>query len=708
VIEAQSEKNLLDRFIDDIKTNQPTLSRIDKLKIKKIEPNGDKSFIIKKSTSSNISTMLSADIAMCDGCRDELYDKTDRRYLYPFINCIECGPRYSIIKNLPYDRERTSIDIFEMCDECRAEYEDITNRRYHAQPISCHRCGMELSYIKDGIVFKDSTQKVIDKITKDIKNGDIVAIKGLGGFHIVCDALAEDSISNLRVKKNRISKPFAVMFKDIEHIKEFCEITSNEQKTILSKEKPIVIVNKKVDSKLPKNIAPNIEKIGVFLPYTPLHEIILNSLKTPIIATSANLSGEPIIKNEADIFKKLSNVVYSVLTYNRDIVNSCDDSVVCYSGDELLLLRSSRGYAPKSFYLDTDLKKVILALGANQKSTISLAFKNSIISSPYIGDLDGLESVEYFSSTIDMFKKLYNLKIDTIVCDKHPEYESTKWAKEYIKKDKNITLIELQHHYSHTLSCIAEYRLDSDVLAFCFDGTGYGDDGSLWGGEVLIASTKNYERVYSFSDISLLGGSKAIKQPKRVALSLLFEYLPLDEVLKTDIAKMFTQSEIKTLHTIYKKGINSPRSSSVGRLFDAIYAFVGFSLDINYDGESGLLLEKLAKDSDVDYGYSYNIKDSKIDIKPMIMEILQQKDRAKIAKMFIITLAEIVKDITLKHPNLPVILTGGVFQNTTLVFEVTKRLKDIDRRYYIQHETPLNDSGISLGQAYYAIKNIQG
>ncbi len=705
-IEIEGDEKNISNFKEELKNSTPVLSRIDLMQTKELELKNSTEFLILKSNQTSISTMLSADITMCDDCKAEMYDKNNRRYNYPFINCTNCGPRYTIIKNLPYDRDETSMSLFEMCSECRQEYENPNNRRYHAQPISCFRCGPKLRFVSiDGDKEIDE-EKAIQKICLLIKSGQSVGIKGLGGFHIVCDASNEKAVSELRLNKNRPTKPLAVMFKDIDAIKKVCSLTQKDEELVLSKERPIVIVTKSSYIGLANSIAPNIDKIGVFLPYTPLHEILLQELNIPLVATSANLSDEPIIRDEKELFVKMPNVIKNVLTHDREIVNACDDSVVLNSSTHILMLRMARGYAPQSFYLKKKISKNILALGANQKSTITIAFDNNIVISPHIGDLNSIEAFEYFKTTLDTLKRVYKFEPDVIVCDKHPRYETTIWAKEYVKEHKNIELLEVQHHFSHALACMAEYSLDEDVLAFCFDGTGYGDDGKLWGGEVFVVSAQKYKRVYHFLELSLLGGEKAIKEPKRVGLSLLFAIFSLHEILsmECEFLKAFTKQEIKIFHHIYIKGTNTPKTSSLGRIFDGVYALSGDGVNLGYEGESGLILETQSKDSSSEEIYSYTLENGVIDYKEMINQIVIDADKTDIAKKFISTITNIIVDIAKEYPTLPVVLSGGVFQNATLVSQVTQALKEMDREYYIQSKTPINDGGISLGQAYFAIK----
>ncbi len=649
--------------------------------------------------------MLSPDISMCADCKEEMNDNSNRRYGYPFINCTNCGPRYTIIKNLPYDRDKTSMSHFTMCSECEKEYRNPNDRRYHAQPISCFNCGPKISLVSlDGSIQKES-KEAIKTICDLIKKGESVGVKGLGGFHIVCDATNEAALKQLRLNKHRPTKPFAVMFKNISAIKKVCSLTKDDEELILSSERPIVIVSKKKQNYISKEIAPNIDKIGVFLPYTPLHELLLEELDIPIVATSANLSDEPIIRDAKELLQKMPYVIEHILTYDREIVNACDDSVVESIKGNKIVLRMARGYAPQSLYLPKPLSKKILALGAHQKSTIALAFDNNIVISPHIGDLSSIEAFEYFSRTLETLKRVYRFEPDIIVCDKHPRYDTTLWAKEYTKKHKDIELIELQHHYAHALACMAEHSLNEDVLAFCFDGTGYGDDGKIWGGEVFVANTHNYERVYGFKEFSLIGGEKALREPRRVGLSLLYEIFSLDEVLQMDcdIVNSYKAEELKTFHQMFQRQINTPKTSSLGRLFDGVYALSGHMQNLGYEGESGLMLETLSNKSSSDASYSFKPQNGVIEYRDMICQILQEKNREKNAKKFISAISKIVIEISSEYPELPVVLSGGVFQNKVLVMQITKELRKLNKKYYMQNKTPLNDGGISLGQAYFAI-----
>lgn len=704
-IALEGSKTSVDNFVEDLKNNPPPLAKIDSITIKEKSSKNFTKFEIKNSlNTSNKSTIISPDMAICPDCIEDINNDNNFRFSYALTNCTNCGPRYSIIKTVPYDRVNTSMDKFKMCKKCEDEYKNPLDRRYHAQPVSCEACGPKIAlYNNENIELSNGLNAIVE-ITEKIKNGEIVAIKGLGGFHLICDATNDKSVKNLRNRKNRPTKPFAVMFKNLEDIKKYTILSKKEEEIIDSKEKPITLVklnNKQKESKLSKNLAPNIDRLGCFIAYTPLHHLLFRYIDFPIVATSANLSGEPILRFKDEIIKKLNNVVDYILDFNRDIINACDDSVVQVVNNELLVLRNARGYAPSSFKLANNQKssKKILALGANQKSTIALAFGNNIVLSPYIGDLGSISSFEYFTRTIETFKNFYDFVPDILVSDKHPNYESTKWAKK-----QNIHLVQIQHHYAHVLSCMVEYNLDKKVLAFCFDGTGYGDDGNIWGGEVFIANKKEYERINHFRYFKLLGGEKSVKEPKRVALSLLFDVFSFEEVVALDnpSVKAFNENELKQMYIMWQKALNSPFTSSVGRIFDAIASFSSLLQIQTYEGETGLQIE-MAYNKNIKEFYSFEIKDKTIDLTNAIKEIIKDKDKELICSKFINMLVEIIISISKKHNELPVILTGGVFQNKTLLELVCKRFDIMKKEYFYSKKIPLNDSGISIGQIYNLI-----
>jgi len=670
-------------FIDILKNNLPPLARIDTIEEKILDEIGYKKFEIKESKNTTKTTSISPDIAICDDCLKEMFDKNNRRYQYPFINCTNCGPRYTIIENIPYDRINTSMKKFKMCSKCYKEYTNPLDRRYHAEPISCFECGPKLS-VKckvenekwSGLEFDKEIEK-IKFIANKIKEGKIVAIKGLGGFHLVCDATNEKAVMELRNRKHRPSKPFAMMFKNIEQIKRYCELNSKDIELITSKEKPIVLVKKKIELNA---IADKIDRYGVFLPYTPLHYLLFDFIDFPIVATSANISDEPIIKDGNELIEKLGNVIDFVLDNNRDIINACDDSVIQAVGDEKITMRSARGYAPVMFNINKS-NYSILAVGANQKNTISLAFNNKVILSPHIGDLGTIGSIEYFERTIKTFRRLYEFSEDVIICDKHPYYESTKWARKQNKK-----IIEIQHHYAHALATMFEYDLDGEFLAFIFDGTGYGDDGSIWGGEIFIVNRHEYKRMHYIKPFKLIGGEKAIKNPSNMAVALIDDELAIN-YQNFKIAKAL-------------KNGSFPLTSSMGRVFDMVAFLSGMIEKNEWEGLSGLMIEKFYNPEIKEYIDLGSEKE--IDFAPILnFSAKHRGEFERVSSVFINSIVKMMENISKKY-NLPVIVGGGVFQNKILLKLINKKLNP-----YFNIKIPINDGGVSIGQVAWGIWNLE-
>ncbi len=684
IINIKETSETLNEFIQNMKTNLPPLATIQSISTKKIVNEVYEDFIIRQSSNSGIkSTRVLPDIATCQECLADI-KKVEKYRNYFAVNCTNCGPRYSILKTVPYDRVNTSMSRFEMCTSCKEEYLDPTNRRYHAQPISCNTCGPILS-------------QSIEETAKKIKEGKIVAIKGIGGFHIVCDAFNDGVVKRLRELKNRPDKPFALMCKDIRMVKTVANFSKEEEKLLVSREAPIVLMHKKEKILLSDRIAPGIDRIGCMLAYTPLHHLLFEYLEMPIVATSANLGDEPIIIDVNTLRRKLPFVEF-VLDHNRPIINAVDDSVVQVSKEKSQILRLARGYAPKVIGLPFKIDRSILAVGANQKSTIALAMNDTIIISPHIGDLDSMEAFEYFERTVQTFKRFYDFNPELIVYDKHPGYETTKWV---LRQEGEH--LAVQHHLAHLYACKAEYGLEEECLGFSFDGTGYGDDGTLWGGEVFVGD----KRKYHFKAIKLLGGEKAVKEPRRVALSLLFDVFDIDEIFALELPTVqgFKQEEIRLLHQAYTKSINTPLSSSVGRLFDAVASLAGIIQEISYEGQSGMICEQYWVPT-IQHGFPYTIENGTISIDLIGPLLVEKLDSTTIVSMFFVTLKTIMLEIVCNE-KLPVILSGGVFQNKTLLEMLINTFETEGIQYYVQRDTPVNDASIALGQAYYAALHLK-
>lgn len=694
-LEIQGKPLVLELFEELLHSKLPPLARIDKLTKSEIQFTSSTTFEIIQSSYNDTkakTALIPPDVAICKECLDDVVS-SEKYHDYFATNCTNCGPRYSIIRNVPYDRQETSMRDFVMCKSCEDEYTNPLNRRYHAQPVSCNECGPKLSLWSSQESELKEFDNIYEKVAGLIREGNILAIKGIGGFHIVCDASDDEVIQRLREFKNRPSKPFALMCKDKKEIAKIADLSEKELELLSSKEAPIVVLKKTPTPrlKLSKLIAPNIDRIGCFLPYSALHHLLFKHLKNPIVATSANLGSEPIITMRETIFEKLPFVNF-VLDFDREIINGVDDSLVQVIVNETQTLRLSRGFSPKVIKLPFKSEKKILAVGANAKNAIVLVIEDSLIISPHIGDLDSLEAFSYFERTLETFSRFYDFEPDIIVHDKHPSYETTKWAKRTGKE-----LYEVGHHLAHIYACKAEYGLKDDYLGFSFDGTGYGEGGKLWGGEVFLGD----KRKYSFKEIKLLGAHKAIKEPRRVALSMLFARLSLDEVLELDLAPVmaFNKTEIKMLHQSYTKNLNAPLSSSVGRLFDGVASFCDVVQSISYEGESGLLCESFYDETSSDR-FEYSIIDGVIDMKIIDFVLNNSFDKKTLNTMLINTLVQIIIEIS-KLEKKEIILSGGVFQNKTLLELTIKHLEEENLTYYFQKETAINDGGIALGQAYY-------
>ncbi|PHR56014.1 MAG: carbamoyltransferase HypF [Arcobacter sp.] len=686
-----ADRLTLKQFLIAVEYEYPPLACIDSIKHKEITYQIFDDFqIVETKDKGDISVNIPPDVSICTECEKELFDPKNRRYEYPFINCTHCGVRYSIVYDLPYDRSHTSMKFFQMCKACESEYTNPLDRRYHAQPIGCHDCGPRLKLMDNKGQLTQFTTNEIDKTVTLLEEGKIVAIKGIGGYHLICDASNKDAVTKLRKRKNRPRKPFAVMVLNMNMARDLAFISMIEEELLVSKERPIVIVKmKEMHSSV---ISPNISRIGLFLPYTPLHLLLLDKLKRPIVATSANITDEPICTN-LESLQKLQGVYDYVLEHNRDIVNGCDDSVVMVVKEQQVMLRRARGYAPVRVKLPFSLKHTVLALGANQKSTISIGFDNHVILSPHIGDLDGIASVEYYEKNIETLQRVYSFKPEIIAYDKHPRYESTKVAFEILKSNENTVGKEVQHHYAHILAVMAEKQIRTKVFGVAFDGTGYGDDGRLWGGEFMVCDYEGYERVSHLEYFKLLGGVKAIKEPKRVALSLLFSLYGKEVLtLNNPTTKSFSSVELRAYYTTWQKGLNAPLSSSVGRLFDAVASLLGICQVMSFEGESGMMLEELF-DISVKGCYAFGYENKKVDVLPLLDEILQEKDISIAVTKFFNTLVEIIARVYEPY-DLPLVLSGGVFQNRVLLGLVLERFPDA----IISNMIPPNDGGISLGQ----------
>ncbi len=698
-IEVEGEKENLDRFLLKLNQEKPPLAHIYSQHIEFLEPIGYKDFEIRKSEGSGEKEVLILpDIATCDECLKELFDLRDRRHFYPFINCTNCGPRFTIIEKLPYDRPNTTMKVFKMCCECQKEYEDPLNRRFHAQPNACPVCGPWVSLYNSDKELIAEREKALKLLIDAIREGKIVAVKGIGGFHLICDATNEKSIRLLRERKRRQEKPFAVMFRDLSQVEEYANPTQLEKGLLLLPERPIVLIEKKKE--LAPSVAPKLKRVGAFLPYSPLHHIILRELDMPIVATSGNLSDEPIVKDNEEALEKLSDFADYILVHNREIKRRCDDSVVKVIGGIPTPIRRSRGYAPLPVQLPFKLEKKVLAVGGMLKNTFAIGFGDKAILSQHIGDIENLKSLQAFEEAVFDLMNLYEFEPDLIICDMHPRYETIRWAEEF-SEGRGIPLIKVQHHHAHILSCMAENGLKGKVLGIAWDGTGYGEDGTLWGGEFLIADYRSYVRAFYFRPFKLIGGEKAVKEPRRVALSLLFDMFKKEAFsVILERIKEFSEKELDILYRAWEKGINAPLSSSVGRLFDAVASLIGIRQILSYEGQSAMMIEDMYDPSEKS-SYPFEIDGNQINWKPIFEAILKEKDTLKVPTRFINTLAYIALEIAKEVGIERVCLSGGVMQNDPLVSKIKELLTEEGFKVYTHQRVPPNDGGICLGQVVF-------
>ena len=704
-IEVEGKEEDIEAFLKDISTKSPPLALINSIKTYPLTPLGEKTFLIKESqVYAHRSTLISPDVCICEDCLRELFDKNDRRYRYPFINCTNCGPRYTIIDDIPYDRPNTSMRKFPMCKECAAEYNNPKSRRFHAQPNACFQCGPKVFLYdkeKRPIFCNDPILETI----KLLKKGFIIAIKGLGGFHLAVDAENRKAVTKLRERKPRKEKPFAIMSKDLNAISQYANISQADRKLLTSFQRPIVIVPKKEPNTLAEGIAPGIKNFGVMLPYTPLHYLLMEGNFLALVMTSGNISEEPICIENDEAFSKLKGIADYFLIHDRDILQRTDDSVCQIINEKVRLIRRSRGYVPLPIFFDRDLPQV-LACGALEKNTICLTKENKAFISQHIGDLENLESLQFFEHVISHLKRILEIEPEIVAYDLHPQYLSTKWALE----QKGIKLIGVQHHHAHILSCLAENGDFSKVIGLALDGTGYGEDGRLWGSEVLLVDKASYKRLAHLAYRPLPGGEKAIKEPWRMAISYLYPIygrkllklsLPLKEVIE--------KKKIEKIIYMIEHGINCPLSSGLGRLFDAVSAMLGIKYYIDYSAQAAIELEMCQEEADEGYEFFIDTKEMpwKIDPNPVISAIVEDLRRGvsrgiicgKFHKGIVNILVRICNLAREKTGLKKVALSGGVFQNAYLLTQMENKLKERGFVVYSHSQVPCNDGGISLGQA---------
>lgn len=704
-IQVEGDAHSVQSFLFRLEKEKPPCASIHSLESSLLDPVGYTRFEIRESDETGSKTaVILPDIATCEDCVREIFDPTDRRFGYPFTNCTNCGPRFTIIESLPYDRGNTSMKRFVMCAECEREYHDPIDRRFHAQPNACPRCGPQVQlWDAAGSAIAHSREALV-KAAEIIRAGKILAFKGIGGFQLLVDARNDQAVASLRERKHREEKPFAVMYPTIRDVREICEISELEERLLRSAESPIVLLEKKsrIENRESK-ISPGNPNLGVMLPYTPLHHLLMRELGFPVVATSGNLSDEPICIDEREAVSRLGGIADFFLVHDRPIVRHMDDSIVRIMGGREMVLRRARGYAPlpvtgKS--QDPNPKtQIVLAVGAHLKNTVALKVGTNVFVSQHIGDLETKEAYSAFCAVAEDLPRLYEAKPQVIACDLHPDYLSTKYAARLSAPSSGV-----QHHWAHVASCMAENELEPPALGVAWDGTGYGADGTIWGGEFLLATEGSFTRVAHLRQFRLPGGDAAIKEPRRSCLGLLHEIFR-DELWERDeLLADFSKQELPLLRQMLEKKVNAPLTSSAGRLFDAVASLIGLRQQSSFEGQAAMEME-FAVQPGIDEAYPFSLgNDSPIVInwEPAIRGILEDKQSGKsagvISTKFHNMLAEAIAAVAQRLGEPKVVLSGGCFQNRYLTERTIDRLRQENFRPYWHQRIPPNDGGIALGQ----------
>ncbi len=725
-IYAQGQKKQMEGFLKALEVQPPKRAAILKINTKDVTAETDmhfETFDIIESEKTKGEIFVSPDIAICEECKEEMYDPKDRRYLHPFINCTCCGPRLTILDALPYDRERTSMKEFPMCPDCAEEYEDETTRRYDAQPVCCNKCGPEVYLIGRSERGRDA----ITYTRRMISEGKIVAIKGIGGFHLCCDATNEEAVQRLRTLKRRPAKPFAVMAKDESVVKRECVVTPEQEMILTGHQKPILLLDKENGGRLAPSIAPGNPKVGVMLPYAPVQLLIFqydDGIKMPdiLVMTSGNTSGAPICREDTEAVAELSHLCDAMLSHNRKIRIRADDTVMDFYKNEPYMIRRSRGYAPLPFMMSTEWKGKVLAVGGELKNTFCIGVDSRFYPSPYVGDLEDLRTVKALQETIQRFQTLLEVHPQVVVCDLHPKYNSTVVAEEL-----GYPIVKMQHHYAHILSCMVENDCQEPVIGVAFDGTGYGTDGTIWGGEILLADYEDFTRFGNITPFLQIGGDVSAKEGWRIAVSMIYGYTK-DRELAGEIMKkldLCSEKESKVQFAMADRKLNAVLSTSVGRLFDAVSAILGIRHKSSFEGEASMALEFAAEAYEQkDHEQKQNEKidplvyeedghvilNTQLLVQRIVEAKLQGADSSRLAYWFHEILAEQITAVCVEARNVSgrqkAVLSGGVFQNRLLLRLTEERLTEEGFEVLRHRMVPPNDGGIAVGQAAYGMAQL--
>jgi len=714
-MEVEGERACIEKFYAQMLETLPPLARIEHREISFGKPKGYTAFKIRRSAKKEgRRVLLPPDVGTCNECLLEVMDPSDRRYRYPFTNCTNCGPRFSIIEDVPYDRSRTSMRSFRMCPRCNAEYEDIENRRYHAEPNACPECGPKLSLV-DSSGRTIPAEDILSRVAGFLREGRIVGVKGIGGFHLACDASNDSVVKELRRRKAREGKPFAVMMRDLETVRRHCYVEEAEEALLASSAKPILLLRKKEPDTLAPSLAPGNRSLGVMLPYTPLHYLLMQEAPEAIVLTSGNFTDEPIATTNDYALKRLKSIADCFLLHDREIVNRSDDSVVALFEGKSLMIRRSRGYAPLPVGLAFE-SPPLLAVGGELKNTFCLLRGREAFLSQHIGDLKDIRTDEFFIESLKNYLRMFGLEPMVIAHDRHPNYLSTVVAQEFGQQwSSRAQLVSVQHHHAHIAACMAEMQIEGEVIGLSYDGTGYGTDGAVWGGEVLRATYEDFRRMFHLRYVGLPGGDKAADEPWRMAASHLFDAFGkacLD--LKIPFLERIGRRRLKDLFLIIEKKINTPDTSSVGRLFDAVSSLLGLADKNTFEAEAAMLLEHKAEEAPG--SYPFEISGDEIDTRPLIRsvvedilggvpaEIISTKFHRAVAGFSVLVCRRMREETGLSR----VVLSGGCFQNRLLLKMLVPALRNGGFEVFYPQQVPANDGGLSLGQAAVAANVIRG
>jgi hydrogenase maturation protein HypF len=669
--------------------------------------------IIPSTLSEGTGALIPPDAAICDHCRREILDPNNRRYRYPFTNCTNCGPRYSIIDSLPYDRHGTSMRDFVMCDLCRREYEDPSDRRFHAQPNACPDCGPQLALWDADTTTLAAGNPALERASEAIRDGLILALKGLGGFQLLVDARNESAVRRLRTLKRRPDKPLAVMYPSLDLIKHHCAVSRSEEDWLVSSAAPIVLLRRLEGGTGPDRpcalTAPGHMTFGVMLPSTPLHLLLLNNLNFPIVATSGNLQGEPICIDENDAANRLGHIADLFLVHNRPILRQVDDSVMRVVKDRPVVIRLGRGLAPAAIECGHELPS-LLATGGHEKNAFAVSVGSRIILSQHIGDLDSAASRDALGANVDSLCHLFGVEPEFAACDRHPDYASTRFA-----ESRYNSPLRIQHHLAHVYSCIAEHRIEQPLLGVAWDGSGLGNDLSLWGGEFIDVGPSGYKRSAHLYPFTLPGGEMAVREPRRTALGLLYAVYGSEFVahVPTAVRDQFSSVEFRLITQILLRSTNCPVTTSAGRLFDGLSSLMGICQRASYEGQAAIALEQVAIAETSPLPYRYTLVPGEpiiVDWRPMVEEILAEMKRGRVvgatAYRVHFTLARIIADVAVPTESETVILTGGCFQNALLLSLCSDALDRNGITAFWPNRTPINDGGLAVGQLLAAARHM--